>query len=345
MYAGHPSLEMIVHSQSASPASDAAAPDAELLRHMLRTAELELARKDAEFRIMSGGIESLREEHRKLSMEIRTFSDQKQARSDEMRLVKVRMHEQKAKAAELELRLAMSQADPRRSGQLSPAVPVTAGSSDAPSPASTAGWRGKAALLEDELKAKAEIVARLRQRELWLEQQLRRQKDANDMPLEALLHEISGLREGADRLGGGQKTCAAPTITGLAGAIGSTAQCLPQAPSVLPGRIMISGSALPAPPVVFPQRSVSPSEWWPAEVAAVPAAVAAAAPAASGPGLLQSCWPEPSAPPKHLTAEPVPFWNASVAAGMANDPIYQRLSTYPSSTNPWYSPIRPGAPV
>merc|ERR1719247_3220003 len=68
------------------------------------------------------------------------------------------------------------------------------------SPASPGGWRGKVSLLEEELKAKAEIVARLRQRELWFEQQLRRQKESNDMPLEALLLELRGLQEASDRL-------------------------------------------------------------------------------------------------------------------------------------------------
>lgn len=173
---------------------------------MLRTAELELERKDAELNILrassaSGGLEALREELGALTCENNALLEQKQARAEEKQLLELQARELEGRAAELELRLARGQRAARRPPpSRTPGMDGGARGSESSSPSSPSGWRGKAAMLEEELKAKAEVVARLRQRELWFEQQLARQKEANGRPLEALLLELRGLQEASDRL-------------------------------------------------------------------------------------------------------------------------------------------------
>lgn len=74
------------------------------------------------------------------------------------------------------------------SGGLKPSLSSSMGGSAA------AVWRARVVALEDELRAKSELVTRLRRRELWLEHQLRRQADVNAKPLEALADEARQLQ-------------------------------------------------------------------------------------------------------------------------------------------------------
>jgi hypothetical protein len=175
-----------------------------LLREVLKAAELELARKDVELRIMqtftTGGLKSLHKEHQKLVQDTRDLSEQKQALSEDMALMQQRACECEARATELEQRLSRRAAPPRQSPAALMTALATSDSPRATTPGSPAGWRAKAAFLEEELRAKADLVGRLRQRELWLEQQIRRQVDVNGTPLEVLLHEVCALRAGADRI-------------------------------------------------------------------------------------------------------------------------------------------------
>lgn len=57
------------------------------------------------------------------------------------------------------------------------------------------GWRQRVAVLEEELRQTSEGVQRLRQRELWFELQLRRQREVHGEPLDALLAEVTGLQK------------------------------------------------------------------------------------------------------------------------------------------------------
>jgi len=61
-------------------------------------------------------------------------------------------------------------------------------------------WRQRVVALEAELKSKTEVATRLHQRELWFEQQIRRQQDTNSMPLEALLAHAESLQQSLQRL-------------------------------------------------------------------------------------------------------------------------------------------------
>jgi len=57
------------------------------------------------------------------------------------------------------------------------------------------GWRQRVMVLEDELRQKSDVVVRLRQRELWFELQLKRQREVNGMPIDTLLNEVVALGE------------------------------------------------------------------------------------------------------------------------------------------------------
>jgi len=72
--------------------------------------------------------------------------------------------------------------------------PIGLDSAAAQGAASTKAWRQRIVDLEDELRVKAEAVGRLRQRELWLEHQLRRQADFDKKSLATLLSEVKGLQ-------------------------------------------------------------------------------------------------------------------------------------------------------
>eukprot|EP00930_Biecheleria_cincta_P016185 TRINITY_DN13263_c0_g1_i1.p1 TRINITY_DN13263_c0_g1~~TRINITY_DN13263_c0_g1_i1.p1 ORF type:complete len:116 (-),score=27.32 TRINITY_DN13263_c0_g1_i1:13-360(-) len=57
------------------------------------------------------------------------------------------------------------------------------------------GWRQRVALLEEELRQTSEAVQRLRQRELWFELQLARQREVHGEPLDSLLAEVTDLQK------------------------------------------------------------------------------------------------------------------------------------------------------
>lgn len=71
-----------------------------------------------------------------------------------------------------------------------------------------ATWRQRTASLEDEVRAKTEWVKRLHQRELWLNAQLRRQGEANALPMETMLGDVVALCEALQpSVGPGSLSC------------------------------------------------------------------------------------------------------------------------------------------
>jgi len=152
----------------------------------LREAEAELQEKDAQIRALhvlgSHGDEGLRQELRRLLRDIEELQLQCQAQED----------------------------PPVTAGPGSVADSLLSGAAGPPSQASSAACAGaggggssmrqRAAVLEEELKCNNDAVARLRQRELWFEQQLRRQRQVNEQPLGELLDEIVSLQSAAAQL-------------------------------------------------------------------------------------------------------------------------------------------------
>jgi hypothetical protein len=197
------STAALLTTNSAFPPHDLTLQEDEsTLQRMLQMAELELERKDAELHACREAASStsplgqLQQEYGKLTKEIRQLFEQKQACAEECRHLQNRLCEREAQIAELERRLSRQTVSEQHVLRR-----IESDSQNQPSsPGMSASWRHKASALEEELKQKAETVARLRQRELWFEAQLHRQAEANVMPLEAILNELRVLQEGTERL-------------------------------------------------------------------------------------------------------------------------------------------------
>lgn len=118
------------------------------------------------------------------------------------------------------------------------------------------GWRQRVAMLEEELRQTSEAVKRLRQRELWFELQLRRQREVHGEPLDALLAEVTDLQKMllASRTG-----MAVPSVKPLPGMVLQKAipqQATPAPPAsdrtAPPGSsISVSSARLPAPQIRY----------------------------------------------------------------------------------------------
>jgi len=199
-----------------------------LLRLELQTAEAELELKDAEVRACRPytscrdtgaaaprGLEALREELRSLDAEVWKLQEQCLTEADRQRALQAdRQQEQLPQLQQQRLPqlrgmvanscAAEGQAEAQDSswmGSTSSGVGMAPG----------CGWRQRVIALEEELKLKTELLARLRQKELWFEQQLRRQIEVNGVPLESLLSEVLALDDlvrgsaGASRSGASSK--------------------------------------------------------------------------------------------------------------------------------------------
>lgn len=222
------------------------------LTRRLHTALLEYARLDAEVLAVgepqsnappgAGGLgprgpDSLRKEYDKLEADIERLVARQKISSERAALLEALLRRREARVVELESQLAKR--DPSSASgppTTAPGTPSTVAATTAPA-VSVAQWRQKAAMLEEELRAKAEIVTRLRQRELWFEQQLRRQSEANDSPLRALLDELQGLQQGVaclprsptgkTRGNAGQIDSAKRCVNGSSKSVGSAQDPLP----------------------------------------------------------------------------------------------------------------------
>jgi len=160
----------------------------------IATGSLDLSRRRCRLRPAA-----LIPEASRLEEEVRSWQEEAVVCRGPLRDLKAVLQEREDKLAELQYKL--GKAIPPKDGlsTLREGVDVSQSAAKLPTAGNTNGapggtWRSRARMLEEELKLKSELVMRLHQRELWFEQQLRRQVEVNGTPLQALATEVSAMR-------------------------------------------------------------------------------------------------------------------------------------------------------
>jgi len=205
------------------------AEEARSLRGLMLAAELELECKELEIHAfrplcaaesnIGDGAAALREEHRRLAAEVRVLAERHRLGGERKRALEAEARSREHRIAELETRFTKLKLDPLPQCLLPSmvhAAPHTdatgAGAGTSRSSGGGGAWRQRAAQLEDELNSKAAIVTRLQQRELWFEQQIQRQAEANAEPWEALVDDLGALLRKVNALRGAAATWRAPDV-------------------------------------------------------------------------------------------------------------------------------------